>query len=547
MRRPGPFNFRWRPVVKQCDYLIVGAGSAGSVLADRLSADGSRVLVLEAGASDDDAMVKIPALFAGMFQGPNDWNYNSEPEPGLHGRRLFLPRGKMLGGCSSLNALIYMRGARTDYDRWVSDFGATGWSYDEVLPYFKRSENNAEIHDEYHGRDGGLHVTRERWLSPHAEPFIEAAAASGIARNDDFNGAQQDGTGLFQVTTHRGRRCSAADAFLRPAMERPNVEVVTGALVRRVVLDAGRAVGVEYIENGFLHTAVADREVILSAGAYNSPKILMLSGIGPADHLRDIGIDTVVDSPHVGQNLQDHPLTLLHWDTDSADTLGDLAQPAYMDQWLADGTGKLSSNAAESAVLWRSDSSLPAADFQMVFVPGYFWDHGFRRPTVGGVTIGLSYNGPSSSGSVQLRSSDPTAPPRIVSNLLSQQSEVDAVLRAIGLAEEIASRPELSATFGERVNPGRSVGKAELAAWVRADTQHMYHPTSTCRMGVSGEGVVDPDLKVYGVEGLRVVDASIMPRIVSGNTNAPAIMIGERGADLILGKSSNVAAEAVAV
>ncbi|MEU2004899.1 GMC family oxidoreductase [Rhodococcus sp. NPDC019627] len=534
--------------MKQCDYLIVGAGSAGSVLADRLSADGARVLVLEAGGSDDDPMVKIPALFAGMFQGPNDWNYNSEPEPGLHGRRLFLPRGKMLGGCSSMNALIYMRGARTDYDRWVDDFGATGWSYDEVLPFFKRSENNADIHDEYHGRDGGLHVTRDRWLSPHAESFVDAAASSGIARNDDFNGAQQDGTGLFQVTAHQGRRCSAADAFLRPAMERPNVEVVTGALVRRIVLDGNRAVGVEYIEDGFLHTAVADREVILSAGAYNSPKILMLSGIGPADHLREIGIDTVLDSPHVGQNLQDHPLTLLHWDTDSTETIGDLAQPAHMEQWLADGTGKLTSNAAEAAVLWRSDSSLPAADFQMVFVPGFFWDHGFRRPTVGGVTIGLSYNGPSSSGSVRLRSSDPTAPPRIVSNLLSQQSEVDAVIRAIGLAEEIAGRPELSAAFGERVNPGRSVGKAELAAWVRADTQHMYHPTSTCRIGVPGEGVVDPDLRVHGIDGLRVVDASIMPRIVSGNTNAPAIMIGERGADLILGKSIDVAAaDAVAV
>ncbi|MFJ6263060.1 GMC family oxidoreductase [Rhodococcus erythropolis] len=533
--------------MKQCDFLIVGAGSAGSVLADRLSANGSRVLVLEAGGVDDDFMVKVPALFAGMFQGANDWNYNSEPEPGLYGRRLYLPRGKMLGGCSSMNALIYMRGNRADYDGWASTLDAPGWSYDEVLPYFKRSENNADIDDDYHGQDGGLHVTRDRWISPHATAFVDAAVSAGIERNDDFNGARQDGAGLFQVTSHDGRRCSAADAFLRPAMERENVEVITGAMVRRVVLDSGTAVGVEYIHEGQLHTAVADREVILSAGAYNSPKILMLSGIGPAAHLHEHGIDTIVNSPHVGQHLQDHPLTLLHWDTTSTETIGDLADPAHLDQWLADGTGKLTSNAAESAVLWRSDPSLDAPDFQMVFVPGYFWDHGFRRPSVNGLTIGLSYNGPTSTGSVTLRSADPVAAPRIVGNLLSQQREMDAVLRAIGLAEEIAAQPALKPSFGERVNPGRGVGRAELAAWVRADTQHMYHPTSTCRIGNAEGGVVDSDLKVHGVDRLRVVDASVMPKIVSGNTNAPSIMIGEKGADLILGKSADSRAQSLAV
>ncbi len=533
--------------MKKCDYLIVGAGSAGSVLADRLSADGAHVLVLEAGGEDDDFMVKVPALFAGMFQGANDWNYNSEPEPGLHGRRLYLPRGKMLGGCSSMNALIYMRGNRADYDAWARDLNAPGWSYDEVLPYFKRSENNADIHDEFHGQDGGLQVTRDRWLSPHAQSFIEAAVGAGIERNDDFNGAQQDGAGLFQVTAKDGHRCSAADAFLRPAMERDNVEVLTGALVSRVVIDNGAATGVEYIHDGQLHTAVADREVILSAGAYNSPKLLMLSGIGPAAELREHGIETIVDSPHVGKHLQDHPLTLLHWATDSTDTIGDLADPAHLDQWTADGTGKLSSNAAESAVLWRSDPSLAAPDFQMVFVPGFFWDHGFRRPSVGGLTIGLSFNGPTSTGSVTLRSADPSTAPRIKGNLLSQQTEVDAVLRAIDLADEIAARPELSSSFGERVNPGRGIGKAELAAWVRADTQHMYHPTSTCRIGNAGEGVVDSELRVHGIERLRVIDASIMPKIVSGNTNAPAIMIGEKGADLVLGKTADAPAEAPAV
>lgn len=524
--------------MKHCDYVVVGAGSAGCVLADRLSAEGHRVLVLEAGGADDDLLVKIPALFAGMFQGPNDWNYNSEPEPGLFGRRVYLPRGKMLGGSSSMNALIYMRGSREDYDGWASDHGATGWSYDEVLPAFIRSENNADIRDEFHGTDGGLHVTTRRWISPHAEAFIESAVDAGIERNLDFNGAQQAGTGMFQMTAKDGKRCSAADAFLRPALERPNLELITHATVHRVLLDGDRAVGVEYEHEGTVETAVTDREVILSAGSYNTPKLLMLSGIGPAEHLREVGIDVTIDSPHVGGNLQDHPLTLLHWATTAGDTIGDVADPAYMERWMADGTGKLTSNAAESAVLWRSDPSLASPDFQLIFVPGYFWEHGMRRPTVGGMTIGLSYNGPSSRGTVRLRSADPSADPRIVSNLLSQQHEVDAVVRAIGLADDIAARGPLAEVLGERVNPGRGVGPDELPNWVRAETQHMYHPSCTARIGTPEDGVVDPQLRVHGVDALRVADASVMPRIASGNTNAPTIMIGERAADFLLGRAA---------
>ncbi|MGY1806218.1 GMC family oxidoreductase [Blastococcus sp. SYSU D00669] len=522
-----------------CDYIVVGAGSAGCVLADRLSADGHRVLVLEAGGSDDDLLVKVPALFSGMFQGPNDWNYNSDSEPGLAGRRVYLPRGKMLGGSSSMNAMIYMRGTHEDFDGWARDHGATGWSYDEVLPYFTRSEHNADIHDAYHGQDGPLHVTTQRWLSPHAESFIEAAAGAGIERNPDFNGATQAGTGMFQTTIKDGRRCSTADAFLRPALERTNLQLITGATVHRILLEGGRAVGVEYAHDGAVHTARAEREVILSAGAYNSPQLLMLSGIGPADHLREIGITPVVDSPHVGRHLQDHPLTLLHWETSHPVTLAAAADPAHMEQWMADGTGMLSSNAAESAVLWRSDPSLASPDFQMVFVPGYFWEHEMRRPVGGGMTIGLSYNGPTSRGSVRLRSADPTAAPRIVSNLLSQQSEVDAVLRAIDLVEQIAAQPPLRRVLGERVNPGTSVTRRdELAAWVRAETQHMYHAACTTRIGSPDDGVVDPQLRVHGVDGLRVIDASVMPQVTSGNTNAPTIMIGEHGADLVLGRKA---------
>jgi choline dehydrogenase len=528
--------------MENVDFIVIGAGSAGCVVVDRLSAEGHRVLVLEAGGQDDDIMVKAPAVFAGMFQGPNDWNYNSEPEPGLFGRRVFLPRGKMLGGCSSMNALIYMRGARSDFDNWASEYGATGWSYDEVLPYFKRSENNADISDEFHGTDGGLNVTAQRWLSPHAQAFIESAVEAGIDRNPDFNGADQEGAGLFQLTAKQGHRSSAADAFLRPALERDNVELITNATVHRVLLEDGKAVGVEYEHDGAIHTAKANREIILSAGAYNSPQILMLSGIGPADHLAEVGVEVLVDSPNVGSHLQDHPLTLLQWDTTAGDTLSDLADPAHFEQWMEDGTGKISSAAAEAAVLWKSDESLDAADFQMVFVPGYFWEHGWRRPTTAGVTIGLSYNGPTSRGSVRLRSNDPNDAPRIVSNLLGDEQEVDAVVRAIGLVDKITSQGPLAEVVGERVNPGRGIGPDQLKDWIRAETQHMYHASCTARIGTPEDGVVDPELRVHGVEGLRVIDASVMPRVTSGNTNAPAIMIGERGSDFILAAARDNAA-----
>jgi choline dehydrogenase len=524
------------------EFIVVGAGSAGCVVADRLSAAGHTVLVLEAGGADDDVFVKAPALFAGLFQGPHDWNYNSEPEPGLFGRRVFLPRGKMLGGSSSMNAMIYMRGSRADFDGWSSEYGATGWSYDEVLPHFTASENNAEFVDSFHGNEGGLNVTARRWLSPHADAFIESAVEAGIERNPDFNGAEQEGVGLFQLTAKDGRRCSAADAFLRPALERPQVTLITHATVHRVVVDDGAAVGVVYEHEGALHTVSVEREVILSAGAYNTPQILMLSGIGPAEHLAEVGIPVLIDSPNVGQHLQDHPLTILHWDTDQGDTLSDLADPALFEQWMADGSGKISSAAAEAAVLWKSDESLDSADFQMVFVPGYFWEHGWRRPTTSGLTIALSYNRPTSRGSVRLRSADPSDAPRIVSNLLSEEREVDAVVRAIGLVDRITAGGPLAKALGERVNPGRGVGADNLKDWIRAETQHMYHASCTARIGTPDDGVVDPELRVHGIRGLRVVDASVMPRITSGNTNAPTIMIGERGAAFILDAADEAAA-----
>lgn len=523
--------------MKTFDYIVIGAGSAGCVVANRLSAGGAGVLVLEAGGSDRKIEVRAPAAFAAQFQTAIDWNYTSDPEPALFGRRLYLPRGKVLGGCSSMNCMLYIRGNRADYDGWAGEFGATGWSYDEVLPSFKRSEDNAEIHDEYHGTGGELHVTRKRWMSSHGREFVDAAVTVGLKPNDDFNGATQDGAGVFQTTTKDGRRWSTASAFLRPVMKRPNVEVRTGVLVRRIVLEGGRAVGVEYAHKGRARTVRAEREIVLSAGAYGSPQILMLSGIGPADHLREVGVDPLVDSPNVGQHLQEHPLALLNWRCRDANTLDDAASPKYLAPWLAKGKGKLSSTVIESGAHWRSDDALPSPDFQLIFAPVYFWEHGFRKSFAPALSVALSYIGPRSRGSVRLRSADPAAPPRIVNNLLDNDSEVDAMLRAINLAREIAATSPLAGSLTQELNPGSSLrSRQELADWLRATCEHTYHPACSARMGTPEDGVVDPQLRVHGVEGLRVADTSVMPKIISGNTNAPAIMIGERCADFVLGK-----------
>lgn len=524
--------------MKDYDYIIVGAGSAGCAVAGRLSEDGYNVLLLEAGGSDDSDLIRTPLLFAGLFQGEKDWNYNSDPEPGLSGRRVFLPRGKVLGGSSSLNAMFYVRGTREDYDSWESEHGATGWSYDNVLPYFKRSESNTDIKDQYHGTDGPLSVTAQRWFSGHEQNYIEAATQLGIERNDDFNGAQQAGSGRLQVTGRDGRRCSSADAFLRPALARQNFELVTNAYVRRIIIESGRAVGVEFEHDGDVVTARAEREIVLSAGAYNTPKLLMLSGIGPAEELRALGVDVVLDSPQVGKNLQDHPFTLTHFATEAENTLAIAADPSAFQEWSTSGTGVLTSNAGEAAIFWRSDPSLVNPDFQMVFVPGWFWDHGFRTPNTLGMSIGLSYNGPSSRGTVKLRSADPAAPPRIVSNLLSQQHEIDAVIRALDFVTELSQQAPLRPLLKEQVNPGAGVTGALREQWVRAETQHMYHAAGSCRIGTPETGVVDAELRVHGVEGLRIADASIMPQITSGNTNAPSIMIGEKAADLLRGFTS---------
>jgi choline dehydrogenase len=530
------------------DYVIVGAGSAGCVVANRLSADGSRVLLLEAGGSDRRLTVRAPLTFSGQFQKSTDWNYLSESEPALHGRRLQMPRGKVLGGTSSMNAMIYFRGDASDFDGWEADYGAAGWSYRDVLPYFKRSEHNRDFSGEYHGTNGELYVShRHRWRSSHYETFIESAQSAGIRPNDDFNAERADGVGLLQATIKDGRRWNSADAFLRPAMKRENLDVVTKAHVHRIELTGNRATGVRYAKGSKLHTVRAEREVILCAGAYGSPQLLMLSGIGPADHLHDVGIPVAVNSPHVGQHLHEHPMVFMNWHATGCTTVDD-AGPRDLAQWALNRSGKFSTNLVEAAVHWISDASLVAPDFQIIFVPGFFWDGGHRKTGLAGISTLVSYLAPESRGHVQLQSADPTVQPRIFSNILGQTSEVDALVRAIELIRDIASRPPMKHILTEEVQPSAAVGSpTALANWLRSIAEHTYHPTCTCRMGPPDAAVVDPELRVYGVEGLRVADASVMPRITSGNTHAPAVMIGERCADFVLGRKPLAAAPARAV
>ncbi len=519
------------------DYVIVGAGSAGCVLAARLSEDPSvRVLLLEAGGKAIHPNVAIPAAFAKQFKTKLDWDYATEPEPACDNRSLYIPRGKGLGGSSSMNAMLYVRGRPLDYDLWESQ-GCPGWGWNDVRPYFLRAENNERGESEHHASGGPLNVADERSPRRLTGRFLAAAESAGIPRVPDYNGPEQDGASPVQVTQRNGRRFSAADAYLRPNMKRENLAVVTGAQVLRVELEGGRATGVRYRDRrGREQVARADREVILAGGAIGSPQLLMLSGIGPADHLRELGVQVALDLPGVGENLQDHPYVVCIWESKLGESLYGADKPKQLLEWVLRRSGPLTSSVAEAFAFVRSRPGLPAPDLQFHFAPAYFNDNGFDEFDGHAFTLGPVLITPKSRGRLRLRSSDPSDKPRILTNSLSEPEDVRALVAGMKLAREIVGKEPLAGAVAREIFPGSGVDSDDdLEADLRRRVELIYHPVGTCKMGAGEDAVVDADLRVRGVEGLRVADASIMPVITGGNTNAPVIMIGERAADLVRG------------
>lgn len=535
--------------MSEFDYVIVGAGSAGCVLANRLTADGrTSVLLLEAGPPDTRTEIGIPAAFGKLFRSEVDWAYRTEPEPALHGRGIYWPRGRTLGGSSSINAMIYMRGHPADYDGWER-LGNEGWGWADVLPYFKRSENNERGADEFHGTGGPLDVSDLRQVHPVVRAMVEAGKELGLAENRDFNGASMEGIGVNQVTQREGRRWSAASAFLKPALARANLTVVTGALAERIVFEGRRAAGVQYVEHKVERsTARARREVILCGGAVNSPQLLLLSGIGPGPHLREHGLPVLVDLPGVGENLQDHLAAATQFRLRAPISLLNAGSRRELARFLVQKRGMLTSCVAEGNGFIRTREDLEAPDVQMVFAAVLYSaeeaveEHGY---SIG--AIGLQ---PRSRGRVFLRSAHPRFPAGILANYLTdaEGDDIRTLREGLRLCRKIALGRALDGYRGDEIVPGDRVAAsdAELDEYIREHAATLYHPVGTCRMGHDQLAVVDDELRVIGTEGLRVADASVMPVVPRGNTNAPAIMVGEKAADLVRESAARSSAAAVA-
>src|SRR3954454_23673947 len=525
------------------DYVIVGAGSAGCVLANRLSEDpGVRVLLIEAGGKDRSPNIKIPAAFAQQFHTKLSWDHYSEPEPGAANRRLYLPRGKSLGGSSSMNAMLYVRGRPLDYDLWAEQ-GANGWSWNDVRPYFLKAENDERGASEHHGAGGPVNIQNQRSPRRINKDFIEAAQAAGIPRCADYNSPEQDGCDMFQFFQKHGRRWSAADAYLRPAMKRPNLEVVTHAMVQGLDLDGRRVTGVRFKKRlGGTQTATATREVILSAGAFGSPHLLLLSGIGPAEHLRAMGAPVRHDLPGVGRNLQDHPFITMLYEMNDTHSLYKADAPKNVAEWVLRRSGPLSSTVAESVAFVRTRPGLPAADIQFHVGAAYFERHGEEDYDGHCFVIAPTLLTPKARGHVSLRSADPREHPRIVVNALSDPDDVRSMVDGMKLARRIVQTEPLARKIVKALKPGDEVASDEdLREHLAQRVELIYHPVGTCRMGQDDLAVVDPETRVRGLEGLRVIDASIMPVITGGNTNAPTMMIAERASDLIKGRTPALA------
>ena len=518
------------------DYIIIGAGSAGCALANRLSKNPKNsVLLLEAGGPDKKQEVGIPAAFAKMFKTEVDWAYETAPQENLNGRKLFWPRGKMLGGCSSINAMIYQRGHRSDYQKWA-ELGNEEWGYNDVLPYFKKMENQERGADAYHGTGGPLNVADLREPNILSKAFVAASQQAGFFHNKDFNGAKQEGFGQYQVTQCKGKRESAATAYLKPIMKkRSNLQIETEALATKLQFDGTRCTGVTYEQNGTTHTAIANKEVIVSGGAVNSPQLLLLSGIGDNAHLQEMGIPVVVDLPGVGQNLIDHMLIILAYKCKQPVTLASAESIVNIAKFLLLGKGMLSSNIGEAGGFTKILGNSTAPDLQFHFAPAYFLEHGFKTPEGHGFSIGPTLVGTRSIGYLKLQSADPHTHPIIQPNYLSNDEDMGILVEGVKIARKIAHSPAFAPYLDSEHTPGEKVqSDDEIRDFIRREVETLYHPVGTCKMGQDPMAVVNSRLQVHGLTGLRVADASIMPTIINANTNVPSIMIGEKCADMIL-------------
>jgi choline dehydrogenase len=526
------------------DFIVVGAGSAGCALAARLSEDpGTRVLLLEAGGPDRNIWLHIPiGYYRTIFHPDLGWGYATEPEPGLDGRRIFWPRGKVLGGSSSINGLVYIRGQRQDFDHW-RQLGNPGWSFGDVLPYFKRAEDQARGADAFHGAGGPLGVT-DSARHELIDAYIKACAEIGIPENDDFNGAVQEGAGYFQLTNRKGFRCSSAKAYLKPARGRPNLKVETRALAERILFEGRRATGVVFRQEGTERRVLARREIVLAGGAINSPQLLQLSGVGPADHLRAHGIAVVHELKGVGGNLQDHFQARSVYRCTRPITLNDRVKSPFQKvlmglEWFVRRSGPLTVGAGQGCIFARTRLELASPDIQFHIILFSADRPGEPLHTFSGFTASVCQLRPESRGTVMITSADPAAKPAIRANYLATETDRRTMVDGMRMARRLAGTEALRPYIAEEVEPGPSVrGDEAMLAYCRARGGTIFHPTSTCKMGPASDplAVVDHELRVHGLDGLRVADASIMPTVVSGNTNAACIMIGEKAADMILGR-----------
>lgn len=516
------------------DVVIVGAGSAGCVLANRLTEDPAvRVLLLEAGGPDRALALRIPAAFSKLFGTRFDWGYRTVAQTGLNDRELYWPRGKTLGGSSSINAQMWLRGHPADYDHWAM-LGNAGWSYEELLGAFTRAEDAERSAPPHTGTGGPMVVSEQRDVNPATHRFVEACQQAGIRRNPNVNAGELDGVDYTQVTQRRGRKWSTADAYLRPVRNRSNLRIETGAHATRLLCDGTRATGVAYHRQGEDRVARAEREVILSAGTVSSPQLLMLSGIGPADELRAHEIGVVHDAPGVGDNLFDHLLAGVVMSTWRTDTLHSAGSPRHLARYLATRRGPLTSNFAEAIGFCHSSPSVALPDLEVIFAPGPYLDHGRGSSPGHGYSFGVVLLQPKSSGRITLRTADPFDTPRIDPNYLSEPDDLQALVAGVRTVLKIVRQPAFAGWLGPPIRPERLPESGEeIEMGIRRWATTLYHPVGTCRMGTDDRAVVDPQLRVRGVTGLRVVDASVMPSLVRGHTNAVTIMIAERAAELM--------------